>query len=142
MESVIKDSQKKISEIKSLAEQQIAVEKEKTLAIVLSQINSEIGTEITIDDVGGCSAYDRVIKAISDKKIKIKYLQNDVQYALFEGSNGNEYKTSFYECSCPDFRYNRIPCKHIFHFWLYLCPEMQKLISKHYEDINNIPTIN
>lgn len=141
MERIIKDSQKKISEIKALAEQQIAIEKEKTLAIVLSQINSEIGTEITVDDVGGCVAYDRLVKAISDKKIKIKQLQTDGEYALFVGSSGNEYITSFYECSCLDFRYNRMPCKHIFHFWLYLCPEMKKLISKHYQDINNIPTI-
>ncbi|MDR0676062.1 MAG: SWIM zinc finger domain-containing protein [Elusimicrobiota bacterium] len=58
------------------------------------------------------SQRERQIRALDIKKEKITFI--DKTTALIKGSKKNTYKTTLNDCSCRDFVFYSLPCKHMY----------------------------
>lgn len=50
----------------------------------------------------------------SGKSVKMLSFDSDNQCAEFEGSDGSIYNTSLDGCSCIDYSFHNLPCKHMY----------------------------
>lgn len=48
------------------------------------------------------------------RSVDIVRYNSTTQTATVQGSSGSEYRTSFKECTCNDFRHRHLPCKHMY----------------------------
>jgi len=58
---------------------------------------------------------DRMIRAL-DGALTPAAFSPEARAATFIGSDEGNYKTTLFECSCPDFKKRGLPCKHM--YWL------------------------
>lgn len=57
---------------------------------------------------------DRIRRAATDKRIYITECDQTSKSALITSANEAAYHVSGSGCSCPDFQYRRLPCKHMY----------------------------
>lgn len=43
------------------------------------------------------------------------YIDAELKYGLFAGSEKGKYRTTLRGCSCPDFKKRKVPCKHMYY---------------------------
>lgn len=63
-------------------------------------------------DLTSPSQVARILRAqtLSSSSVKINKKERS---AIIQGSGSSPYQVTLTECSCPDFRFRRVPCKHM-----------------------------
>lgn len=57
---------------------------------------------------------DRMRRAAISRKMKVVFADRNVDRYSIRGESGRDYSVSEKGCTCPDFQYRGLPCKHMY----------------------------
>lgn len=112
----IEESEKQIDELRKTFEAESASIKHATLMSAQEIFNQLGWTNWNSEVFFADGQYERLVKAYRDKKMFISSISSDKKEGSVMGSS--EHTVSSNRCTCNDFLFRGLPCKHMFFFVL------------------------
>lgn len=113
---IINESERSIKELTEAYNTHSALIKHSTL-LSIKEAFTQIGWNNWDDDAFlSDGQYERLVKAYYDKKMSVVEVSADKKFGKVLSSS--EYTISPNGCTCSDFSYRKLPCKHMFFYIL------------------------